>query len=59
MQLIAPSQIDEIFHALNSQIAVADGEPVSLVVIGGTALAAMGLVYRTTQDVDVLGEVIF
>ncbi len=59
MQLIAPSQIDEIFHALNSQIAVADGEPVSLVVIGGTALAAMGFVYRTTKDVDVLGEVIF
>jgi len=36
MKLIAPPQIDEIFHALNSQIAVADGEPVSLVVIGET-----------------------
>lgn len=59
MQLIAPSQIDEIFHALNSQIIVADGKPVSLVVIGGTALAATGLVVRTTRDVDVLGELSF
>jgi len=59
MQTIAPSQIDEIFYALNSQIAAAGGKSVSLVVIGGTALAAMGLVLRTTNDVDVIGEVVF
>ena len=59
MGLIAPSQIDQIFHALDSQIAVSGGEPISLVVIGGTALAAKGLVLRTTKDVDVLCEVIF
>lgn len=41
MQTIAPSQIDEIFYALNSQIEVAGGESVSLVVIGGTALTAL------------------
>ncbi len=58
MKLIAPSQIDEILHALNSQIAVAGGESVSLIVIGGAALAAMGLVLRTTEDVDVLGEIV-
>ncbi|MFV2081958.1 MAG: hypothetical protein ACC669_08825 [bacterium] len=44
MQTVAHSNIDEIFQALNIQIAAAGGKPISLVVIGGTALAAMGLV---------------
>jgi len=56
MQTIAHSNIDEIFKALNTQIAAVGGESISLVVIGGTALAAMGLVSRTTKDVDVIGE---
>ncbi len=58
MQTVAHSNIDEIFQALNIQIAAAGGKPISLVVIGGTALAAMGLVSRTTKDVDVLGELV-
>lgn len=59
MKTIAPLIIDEIFHALNSQIKVVGGNPISLVVIGGTALAALGLISRTTKDVDVLGELVF
>jgi hypothetical protein len=33
------------------------GSPVSLVVCGGTALFTLGLVLRTTKDIDVLGTV--
>jgi len=56
MQTIAPANIEEIFKALDRQIGVAGGLPIALVVIGGTALAALGFVSRTTRDVDVLGE---
>jgi len=56
MQRIATSNIGEIFEALDRQIGSAGGEPVALVVIGGTALAVLGYVSRTTKDVDVLGE---
>lgn len=48
--------IDEIFTALDRQIELEGGGHVALVVIGGAALAALGLIQRTTKDVDVLGE---
>ena len=41
MQTIAPVNIERIFKALDGQIGVAGGKPISLVVIGGTALAAL------------------
>ena len=44
-----------IYSALDRQIAAGGGRRISLVVCGGTALAALGLVLRTTKDVDVLG----
>lgn len=50
--------IDKIFMALDRQIGVYGGMPIGLVVCGGTALAALGLVIRTTKDVDVLGVVV-
>jgi hypothetical protein len=49
--------VDEIFTALDRQIGVLNGTPINLVVCGGTALAALGLVTRTTRDVDILGTV--
>lgn len=49
------SNIDEIFGALNAQIGVHKEVPINLIVCGGTALAALGLVSRTTKDADVLG----
>ena len=58
MAPIKPSQLDEILKALNAQIALAGGETIGLVVIGGAALLAAGLVSRPTEDVDVLGEVV-
>jgi hypothetical protein len=58
MRPVEPSIIDEIFEALDRQIKVHDGTPLGLVVCGGTALSALGLVMRTTRDVDVLGAVL-
>jgi len=52
---IQPNTIDQIFTALEKQIRAHRGRPLSLVICGGTALAALGLINRTTKDVDVLG----
>lgn len=46
-------RVDELLSALAEQLA-ADGEPIELVVIGGSALLALGLVERATHDVDVV-----
>jgi len=53
--MIDEKNIERIFIALDRQILAAGGKPISLVVCGGTALAALGLVSRTTKDVDLLG----
>jgi hypothetical protein len=58
MGQIEPGNIDDIFTALDRQIGVHGGMPLGLVVCGGTALSALGLVMRTTKDVDVLGMVL-
>lgn len=55
MKQINADNINKIFRALESQISIFGGQTVSLVVCGGTALTALGLVSRTTKDVDVLG----
>ena len=57
MKLIAPDIINDILEALDRQIGVHGGGPLGLVVCGGTALSALGLVMRTTRDMDVLGSV--
>jgi len=48
------SDIEVALKALNSQLKRI-GKKVGLVVCGGTALNALGLVQRTTADVDVVG----
>ena len=48
--------MDRILTALDRQIGLKGGESISLVVIGGAALHALGLIPSTTKDVDVLGE---
>jgi hypothetical protein len=58
MRLVEPSIIDDIFEALDRQIGVHDKTPLGLAVCGGTALSALGLVMRTTKDVDILGMVL-
>jgi len=56
--MIGKDNIDSIFQALDRQIVVHSGRPIGLVICGGTALAILGLVTRTTRDVDILGEAV-
>ena len=45
---------DQALKLLAGRLDLAQTEPVSLVVCGGSALIAMGLRQRTTRDVDVV-----
>ena len=51
---LAPDNINKILSALERQISLRSTERVTIVVCGGTALAMLDLVLRTTKDVDVL-----
>jgi hypothetical protein len=53
MSDITSERADELLRALGAQLA-ARGERYELVVIGGSALLALGLVERTTKDVDIV-----
>jgi len=53
--MIHSTNLHEILQALDRQIGVQGGHPLGLVVCGGSALAALGFLNRTTKDVDVLG----
>lgn len=54
---ISRKNLDEILFALERQIQFHSGSPIGLLVCGGTALAALGLIDRTTKDVDVIAGV--
>lgn len=49
------STLDSILHALGDLLVV-EGETVRLIVVGGAALSLLGLVERTTDDVDVIAR---
>lgn len=51
--ITGPDQVRELLTALSEQLA-ARGHHYELVVVGGSALLALELVERTTQDVDVI-----
>jgi Nucleotidyltransferase of unknown function (DUF6036) len=53
MSDITADSTDRILYALAEQLA-ARGERFELVVIGGSALLALGLIERTTKDVDIV-----
>lgn len=50
---ITPETLDTILGALGEQLQAANA-PQEIVVIGGSALAALGLVSRATRDVDLV-----
>lgn len=50
-------QIEAIFRALAEQLKALNVGPAELVVCGGTALNILGLVTRTTRDVDIVAFV--
>lgn len=47
-------QLDSAFHLLDGRLMRADAPPVHMVVCGGAAMIAIGLLARTTRDVDVV-----
>jgi len=49
--------IETILSALGEQLESSSGEPVELLICGGSALIFLGLVHRTTKDVDILAYV--
>ena len=49
--------IETILSALGEQLESSSGEPVELLVCGGSALIFLGLAQRTTKDVDILAYV--
>lgn len=51
------SEVDKILGDLNVQLEAFNSGPIDIVVCGGTALNALGLISRTTKDVDVLALV--
>ncbi|MGH2937639.1 MAG: DUF6036 family nucleotidyltransferase [Solirubrobacterales bacterium] len=53
MSDITQDRAEELLQALGEQLA-ARGERYELVVIGGSALLALGLVKRTTKDIDIV-----
>src|SRR5882724_9252443 len=53
MQISNQAQTNDLFTVLGEQLAV-EGERFELVVIGGSALLAIGLISRPTRDVDVV-----
>lgn len=53
MSDITSDKADRLLGALGEQLA-ARGERFELVVIGGSALLALGLIERTTRDVDIV-----
>ncbi|MCK4982935.1 MAG: hypothetical protein KAS17_08430 [Victivallaceae bacterium] len=50
--------LHESLTMLNELLERHDEHPCSLVVCGGSALIAAGLVTRTTKDIDILGQVV-
>jgi len=54
---ISRKNLDEILFALERQIQFHSGSLIGLLVCGGTALAALELIDRTTKDVDVMAGV--
>lgn len=48
------TQLEQALHLLQDQLCLEDAAPLHLVVCGGSALIALGLVPRTTRDLDLL-----
>lgn len=54
---LSKDSLDQAFRALSAFLHEAGAEPESFVLIGGSALLALGLVTRVTRDADILARV--
>jgi hypothetical protein len=57
MNRISSETLDQALSALAAFLEEAQAEPESFVLIGGSALLALGLVSRTTRDADIMAGV--
>ncbi|CAN5878119.1 hypothetical protein BH11VER1_BH11VER1_20440 [soil metagenome] len=57
MNRIAPENLQHALSALASFLEADGAAPETLVIIGGSALIALGIVSRTTKDVDIMAGV--
>jgi len=57
MSRIEPDTLDQALHALSAFLEADNADPERLVVIGGSALIALGIVSRTTKDMDIMAGV--
>lgn len=57
MNRISSDTLDQALSALAAFLEEAQAEPESFVLIGGSALLALGLVSRTTRDADIMAGV--
>lgn len=58
MEFRNKDDVDRVLAALGETLAASKGPPIDLLVCGGSALNALGLVTRPTKDVDVLALVV-
>ena len=56
MSFLASKQLDEVLQAVGALLEEQD-EEVGIVVVGGASLSLLGLVLRTTNDVDIIATV--
>lgn len=56
MKSLSDQNIDQALHLLGKRLELADAPRLELVVCGGLGLLALGLIRRSTQDLDVLGR---
>lgn len=57
MTRISSNNLNEALSALGAFLEEANAEPESFVLIGGSALLALGLIFRTTRDADIMAGV--
>ena len=57
MSRIDPNTLDQALVALAAFLEADHADPERLVVIGGSALIALGIVSRTTRDMDIIAGV--
>ena len=57
MKEIDVDKLQEALNLLESRIYTEGGDPLELIVCGGSALIATGLILRTTKDVDIVAMI--
>lgn len=57
MNQLSSANLEEVLHAVAGFLEEADAPAETLVIIGGSALISLGLISRTTSDMDIMAGV--